>query len=49
MSEFIDAICRIFEYWPTYERPRRVFSRRFVVFCILVAIVELIILNALFG
>ncbi|WP_313047684.1 hypothetical protein [Pseudomonas soli] len=35
--------------WPSLERPRRVFSRGFVMFCVLVVIMELILLNQFFG
>ncbi|MEE1888508.1 hypothetical protein [Pseudomonas carassii] len=37
------------QHWPSFEQPRRVFSRGFVMFCVLVAVLELIILNQLFG
>lgn len=33
----------------TYEKPRRVFTRGFVAFCVLVAVFELIVLNQFYG
>ncbi|MFT0867221.1 hypothetical protein [Pseudomonas sp. CAM1A] len=35
--------------WPSFERPRRVFTRGFVMFCVLVVIMELMFLNQFFG
>lgn len=32
----------------TYEKPRRVFTRGFVMFCIAVAVIELLLLNNLY-
>lgn len=32
-----------------YEKPRRVFTRGFVAFCVMVAVLELIVLNHLYG
>ncbi|UCP10268.1 MULTISPECIES: hypothetical protein [unclassified Pseudomonas] len=34
---------------PHYEKPRRVFTRGFVAFCVLVAVFELIVLNQFYG
>ncbi|BCJ05571.1 hypothetical protein PRtIB026_A46300 [Pseudomonas sp. RtIB026] len=34
---------------PSFERPRRVFTRGFVMFCVLVVIMELMFLNQFFG
>ncbi|AHF67879.1 hypothetical protein PCH70_27260 [Pseudomonas cichorii JBC1] len=49
MLDFISDALNIFANWPTYERPRRVFTRGFVIFCIVTAVAELLILNELFG
>lgn len=38
-----------FQEWPSRERPQRVFSRGFVMICVLVVVLELILLNQLFG
>ncbi|SDZ62101.1 hypothetical protein [Pseudomonas sp. NFIX28] len=32
-----------------YEKPRRVFTRGFIAFCVMVAVIELIALNQLYG
>ncbi|WP_456021519.1 hypothetical protein [Pseudomonas protegens] len=34
---------------PSYEKPRRVFTRGFAMFCMMVAVVELIVLNRLYA
>ncbi|KAF2407491.1 hypothetical protein SAMN04490179_3874 [Pseudomonas antarctica] len=33
----------------TYQKPRRVFTRRFVALCVVVAVFELLILNAIYN
>lgn len=32
----------------TYEKPRRVFTRGFVMFCVAVAVIEILVLNNLY-
>jgi hypothetical protein len=46
--DFLDVLGDLFNglgNLPTYEKPRRVFTRGFVAFCIFVAAFELIALN----
>ncbi|TWD52541.1 hypothetical protein [Pseudomonas sp. SJZ131] len=45
---FLGALSALSIYEP-YQKPRRVFTRGFVMFCVLVAVVELIALNHFYG
>jgi hypothetical protein len=52
MTDFIEALGNLLtglaNYQP-YRKPRRVFTRKFVVFCVLVAVFELVALNMYYG
>ncbi|MHA3737806.1 hypothetical protein ACXR0M_19320 [Pseudomonas sp. Eth.TT006] len=46
--DFLDLLgeaCSVFSNTQGFEKPRRVFTRRFVAFCVFVAVFELIALN----
>jgi hypothetical protein len=45
LSGLLDALGDI----QSYEKPRRVFTRGFVAFCVMVAVFELIALNQFYG
>jgi len=45
LSALLDGLGNI----QPYERPRRVFTRRFVAFCVLVAVFELVALNEFYS
>lgn len=47
LLDFISALCQVSDWTPS--RPRRVFSRRFVFFMVLVAAFELVLLNHYWG
>jgi hypothetical protein len=39
--DFVGNLCSAFSNYQGYEKPRRVFTRRFVAFCVFVAVCEL--------
>ncbi|MDH0731452.1 hypothetical protein N5F23_15690 [Pseudomonas sichuanensis] len=47
--EAIGNLCYALLNWQSFDKPRRVFTRGFVAFCALVAVLELWFLNATFG
>lgn len=49
LIEFVFDVLSVFDYQPFYEKPRRVFTRGFVVFCVVVAVLELMTLNYFYG
>jgi len=49
---FLEALSDLFDGLANlqpYEKPRRVFTRGFVAFCVMVAVLELIALNQYYG
>jgi hypothetical protein len=47
--EFLSDLLTLFCNIPSYEKPRRAFTRGFVAFCVLVAVLELMILNHIYS
>lgn len=47
--EAIGDLCYALFNWSSFDKPRRVFTRGFVAFCVLVAVLELWFLNVTFG
>lgn len=47
--EFLSDLLTLFGNIPSYEKPRRAFTRGFVAFCVLVAVLELMILNHIYS
>lgn len=45
---FLGALSALSNYEP-YQKPRRVFTRGFVLFCVMVAVVELVALSHFYG
>ncbi|WP_185066907.1 hypothetical protein [Pseudomonas frederiksbergensis] len=49
---FLEVLSDLFDGFANlqaYEKPRRVFTRGFVAFCVLVAVFELVALNQFYG
>ena len=46
--EFLGNLSSALSNYQGYEKPRRVFTRKFVAFCVFVAVFELIALNLYF-
>ncbi len=49
LIEFLFDVLCVFDYQSFYEKPRRVFTRGFVAFCVIVAVLELMMLNHFYG
>lgn len=45
LMDIVSNLCTAFSNYQGYEKPRRVFSRGFVAFCVLVAVLEVAALN----
>ncbi len=49
LIDFLGNLCSAFSNYQGFEKPRRVFTRRFVAFCVFVAVFELIALNLFYA